>query len=87
MNKEKRLIQYSLFLVLCTLLISCDNFMVKKILPDRTKNPGNRVKAIDAGDQHSLALMEDGSLRAWGQNMYRKLGDGTTTNHSYPVKV
>ena len=36
---------------------------------------------------HSLALKEDGTVWAWGNNMYGQLGDGSTTNRSIPVQV
>lgn len=36
------------------------------------------VKAVSAGEEHSLVLMENGSLWAAGGNQYGQLGDGTT---------
>jgi hypothetical protein len=45
------------------------------------------VKAIAAGDSHSLALMSDGTIRAWGANDLGQLGDGSTLQRSTPVKV
>ncbi len=45
------------------------------------------VTAISAGGTHSLALKSDGTVWAWGDNYNRQLGDGTTTNRSYPVQV
>ena len=38
------------------------------------------VTAISAGRTHSLALLKDGTIRAWGENRMGELGDGTTTN-------
>ena len=37
-----------------------------------------RIIAIAAGDRHSLALCEDGTLTAWGYNRNGELGIGTT---------
>ncbi|MDZ7814560.1 MAG: hypothetical protein U5N86_00740 [Planctomycetota bacterium] len=34
------------------------------------------VVAISAGDEHSLALCEDGSLWAWGSNEFGQIGNG-----------
>ncbi|MFF2931068.1 RCC1 domain-containing protein [Streptomyces mirabilis] len=45
------------------------------------------VAAIAAGMNHSLALMRDGTMWAWGLNSAGQLGDGTTTDRHVPVKV
>jgi alpha-tubulin suppressor-like RCC1 family protein len=45
------------------------------------------VVAIDTGFDHSLALLKDGTVRAWGDNHYGQLGDGTTMNRDRPVVV
>ncbi|MGH7462454.1 MAG: RCC1 domain-containing protein, partial [Longimicrobiales bacterium] len=39
------------------------------------------------GSIHSLALLEDGTVRAWGENRFGQVGDGTTTNRDRPVLV
>jgi alpha-tubulin suppressor-like RCC1 family protein len=38
------------------------------------------VKALTAGSSHSLALKDDGTIWAWGNNWFGQLGDGTTTD-------
>ena len=45
------------------------------------------VTAIAASAKHSLALLKDGTLRAWGENRYGELGDGTLTLRNTPVTV
>lgn len=40
-----------------------------------------------AGGSHSLAILSDGSLWAWGANDSGQLGDGTTINRSTPVRI
>jgi alpha-tubulin suppressor-like RCC1 family protein len=46
------------------------------------------VIAIAAGDRHSLALLGDGTVRAWGSNVDGQLGDGTGAPDSpFPVAV
>jgi alpha-tubulin suppressor-like RCC1 family protein len=36
-------------------------------------------------NEHSAALLADGSVVGWGYNRFGELGDGTTTNRSTPV--
>ncbi len=43
--------------------------------------------AVAAGGSHSLALMGDGTVRAWGSNNKGQLGDGTTNQRNAPVPV
>jgi alpha-tubulin suppressor-like RCC1 family protein len=45
------------------------------------------IIAVDAGEEHSLALKSDGTVWAWGHNNYVQLGDGTKVNSNVPVKV
>jgi alpha-tubulin suppressor-like RCC1 family protein len=51
------------------------------------------VTAISAGGGfpqgggHSLALLEGGTVMAWGNNGFGELGNGTTTNSDVPVLV
>ena len=47
------------------------------------------VEAISValGWGHSCALLTDGRVMCWGNNMYGQLGDGTITHHSSPVEV
>lgn len=45
------------------------------------------VVQVAAGTGHSLALLSDGRVVAWGRNQCGQLGDGTTVNRSLPVFV
>jgi hypothetical protein len=49
--------------------------------------PLTNVVAIDVGDEHSCAVLEDRTLRCWGGNEDGQLGDGTTTESVEPVRV
>ncbi|MCC6352962.1 MAG: hypothetical protein IT577_03695, partial [Verrucomicrobiae bacterium] len=42
---------------------------------------------VAGGGRHSLALRDDGALRAWGKNANGQLGDGSTQDRSSPVAV
>jgi alpha-tubulin suppressor-like RCC1 family protein len=52
-----------------------------------TSNPLSNITAIAGGYRHSLALDANGNLYAWGDNTYKELGDGTTTQRNTPVAV
>jgi alpha-tubulin suppressor-like RCC1 family protein len=45
------------------------------------------VKALAAGANHSLALLSDGTVMAWGGNESGQLGDGGTAESDVPVRV
>lgn len=47
----------------------------------------NSVKAIAAGESHSMALREDGKVFTWGNNMFGQLGDGTLISRTIPGEV
>jgi alpha-tubulin suppressor-like RCC1 family protein len=45
------------------------------------------VTAVAGGEAHSLALLEGGTVMAWGNNGSGQLGNGSTTNSDVPVAV
>jgi alpha-tubulin suppressor-like RCC1 family protein len=46
------------------------------------------VKSIATGAYHSLAVLESGKAKSWGDNFYGQLGNGTSGNEStVPVNV
>lgn len=49
--------------------------------------PGVTFTAVSAGGFHSVALATDGTVWAWGANVYGQIGDGTKTNRTAPVRV
>jgi alpha-tubulin suppressor-like RCC1 family protein len=42
---------------------------------------------FDGGGGHSIALKADGTVRAWGYNLFGQLGDNTTTTKSSAVQI
>jgi len=48
---------------------------------------GKVIKAVAAGEGHSLVLTEDGKLYAWGNNTDGQLGNGTTVDRHVPGEV
>lgn len=48
---------------------------------------GKSVVAISSGTYHSLALCSDGTLAAWGYNLYGQLGNNDSSDRSLPVAV
>ncbi|MCL2149493.1 MAG: hypothetical protein FWH51_00975 [Dehalococcoidia bacterium] len=45
------------------------------------------IIAVAAGQDHTVALKEDGTVWAWGLNINGQLGDDTETNRLAPVQV
>ena len=55
-------------------------------IPERSLAP-KKVIALAAGAAHDLALIDDGSVWAWGNNVYGQLGDKTTMSRFYFERV
>lgn len=49
--------------------------------------PGLRLIDLSVGSRHNCALIEDRTVRCWGDNRAGQLGDGTTTSNVRPVTV
>ncbi len=63
-----------------------DGTTFTRIMPVYAGGPGG-VAAVRAGDSHSIALKNDGTVWAWGDNSSGQLGNVTATNQSIPVQV
>lgn len=44
-------------------------------------------QSISAGEYHTLAIKDDGTLWAWGRNVLYQLGDGTEVNKNIPIQI
>ena len=54
--------------------------------PQQVK-PGTKFARVAAGNAHTMAVDNDGSIWAWGMNYTGELGDGTKTDRNVPVKI
>jgi alpha-tubulin suppressor-like RCC1 family protein len=57
------------------------------LVPVTVPGLSGSVTAIAAGAYHTVVLLADGSVQAWGNNGFGQLGDGTTTSSLVPVTV
>ncbi len=57
-----------------------DGTRESRALPVRVQSVGGRAVGVAAGDWHTCAVLEGGSVRCWGANDHGQLGDGTTTD-------
>ena len=48
---------------------------------------GNRVESIVAGDSHTCVVLKEGSLKCWGSNEHRQLGNGEDRNQTRPIRA
>ena len=48
---------------------------------------GGTVTSIGQGLQHVCVLLDDGTVKCWGQNNYGQVGDGSTTNRNSPQTI
>ncbi|MGB2276755.1 MAG: RCC1 domain-containing protein, partial [Candidatus Poseidoniaceae archaeon] len=43
---------------------------------------GRTAIALDAGEYHTCAILDDGSVKCWGSDSYGQLGDGGTSHYT-----
>ena len=56
--------------------------------PTATVALGQTAESISVGgDYTTCALLNDGSVKCWGNNLYGQLGDGTTTDRHSPTST
>jgi len=66
-----------------------DGTTTQRNTPTQTSSLGadRTAVAITAGDFHTCAILDDGSVSCWGANEYGRLGDGTTTLRNTPTQT
>lgn len=47
----------------------------------------NMIVSVFGGLEYSVAVSQRGQVYAWGDNLYRQLGDSTTTDRLTPIRV
>lgn len=63
-----------------------DSYAAAVQVPVNTRGD-DRIFAVAAGYDHTLALSVGGKVWAWGSNRYGQLGDGTETDRNEPTRV
>lgn len=53
-----------------------------RVQPSKTNLPG--IKQIDAGNAHTIMLLETGEIFTWGDNYYGQLGLGYASRENTP---
>ncbi|MCL1885126.1 MAG: stalk domain-containing protein [Defluviitaleaceae bacterium] len=57
------------------------------VIPFTPFTPQTGVAEVSAASHHTMAIMQDGTLWAWGFNNTGQFGNGTTTNRDTPAQV
>jgi len=66
-----------------------DGTTTQRNTPTQTSSLGTGITAvaISSGEDHTCAILDDGSVSCWGANDAGGLGDGTTTNRNTPTQT
>jgi alpha-tubulin suppressor-like RCC1 family protein len=75
-----------IFLILFGLIVT-SYAVIPKISWGADCTVENKWVSTAAGKSHSLGIKSDGTLWAWGGNIYGQLGDSTTTERHSPVQI
>jgi len=57
-----------------------------KLTPTQESNGATNWASVSAGKAHTVAIKNDGTLWAWGDNNYAQLGDGTAVDKPNPTQ-
>jgi alpha-tubulin suppressor-like RCC1 family protein len=64
-----------------------DGSTTQRAVPTRIGTDTDWKCVFSPGENHSIALKEDGSLWAWGWNYYGQLGDGSISDRQLPTRI
>ena len=65
-----------------------DGTIRERTTPTKVWDFTSNWAAVVAGGNHSLAIKQDGTIWAWGENQYGQIGDGSSGNRKLsPVKI
>ena len=64
-----------------------DGTNANKNVPTQESTHAADWKTVCAGYGHTMAIKNDGTLYAWGENVYGSLGDGTNNGKTSPTKI
>ena len=64
-----------------------DGTTISKSSPVQTVTGGTNWKQVSCGGAHTAAIKTDGTLWAWGYNLYGQLGDNTIATKVSPVQT
>ena len=48
---------------------------------------GRTAVSISSGSEHTCAILDEGSVSCWGDNSWKQLGDGSSTDRSTPTQT
>lgn len=63
------------------------SYLLFMLVSATIQNNAQCWQKIAPGGSHTLAIKNDGTLWAWGNNFHGALGDGTFTNRNTPVQI
>lgn len=64
-----------------------DGTTIERVSPVSVDLGGTAASGVSAGESHTCAILDDDSVKCWGDNSNGQLGDGTTTTRNTPVSV
>jgi len=64
-----------------------DSAIVNKLEPGPVADLDSGVQALAAGENHTCALLDNGTVQCWGMNTSGQLGIGSTEGQNRPARV